>query len=223
MKLNLSNLPKDVIKEYDLAPKFEQNGYVYVEIKRGMYGLPQAGLLAQQILEKRLNAKGYSQSTLFPGLWTHAWSPITFTLCVDDFRVKCVGKQHGDHLMSILGEHYTVSHYWTGSRYLGTYIDWDYTNLEVHLSMLSYVRDAIKRFHHTCPQRPQDQTYPHVKPTYGAKAQYSTNEDDSPVLSPANNKFIQEVTGTFLYYTIAIDTTILPARGSIATQQADPT
>ena len=49
MKLKLSNLPKDFIKEYDLAPKVDQNGYVYVEIRRGMYGLPQEGLLDQQM------------------------------------------------------------------------------------------------------------------------------------------------------------------------------
>ena len=70
-----------------------------------MYGLPQARLLAQQLLEKHLNTKGHSQSTLVPVLWTQAWRPITFTHCVDDFGVKYVGKQHGDHLMSIISEH----------------------------------------------------------------------------------------------------------------------
>ena len=83
MKLKLSDLPKDFIKKYYPAPKVDQNGYVYVEIRRGMYVLPQAVLLAQQLIEKRLNAKGYNQSTLAPGLWTHSWIPITFTLCVE--------------------------------------------------------------------------------------------------------------------------------------------
>ena len=77
-------------------------------------------------------------------------------------------------------------------------IDWDHTNIEVHIYMLSYVRYAPKRFHHTCPRRPQNQPYPHVKPTYGYKIQYSIDKDDFPVLSPANKKFIQEVTGKFL-------------------------
>ena len=58
-----------------------------------MYGLPQAGILAQQLLEKQLNDKGYSQDNLVPGLWTHSWRPITLTLCVDDFGVKYVGKK----------------------------------------------------------------------------------------------------------------------------------
>ena len=74
-----------------------------------MYGLPQAGILAQQLLEKQLNNKGYSQDNLVPGLWTHSWRPITFTLCVNDFGVKYVGKQHVDHLIAILKEHYTIS------------------------------------------------------------------------------------------------------------------
>ena len=70
-------------KHYKLAKKVKNDGYVYIEIRRGMYGLPQSGLLAQQLLEKRLNAEGYNQDTLVPGLWTHTWRPITFTLCVD--------------------------------------------------------------------------------------------------------------------------------------------
>ena len=68
MKLKLSGLTKDFIKKYDLSPKVDQNGYVYVGIRCRMYGLTQAGLLAQQMLEKLLNAKGYSQRTLVPGL-----------------------------------------------------------------------------------------------------------------------------------------------------------
>ena len=96
-------------------------------------------------------------------------------------------------------------------------------NCDVHLSMISYVRYALKRFHHTYPQKPQDQTYPHVKPMYGSKAQYATNKNDPPMLSPANKKFIQDVTGTFLYYAGAIDSIILPALGYIATKKEAPT
>ena len=33
MKLKINDLPKDFIKEYDLAPKFDQNEYVYIEIR----------------------------------------------------------------------------------------------------------------------------------------------------------------------------------------------
>ena len=44
----------------------------------------------------------------------------------------------------------------------------------------------------------------------------------SEILSQADRKFIQEVTGTFLYYARAVDATMLTALGSIAPQQANP-
>ena len=78
MQLKLSNLPNDFIKQYNIASKVTKDGYVYVEIRQGMYGLPQSGLLAQQLLEKHLNAEGYHQSELTPGFWTHNWRPVSF-------------------------------------------------------------------------------------------------------------------------------------------------
>ena len=47
MSLKLSDLPKSVVQHYNLAEKATMDGYVYVDIKRGMYGLPQSGLIAQ--------------------------------------------------------------------------------------------------------------------------------------------------------------------------------
>ena len=55
MRLKLSDLPNDFIRHYKLAAKATKDGHVYTEIRRGMYGLPAAGILAQQLLEKRLN------------------------------------------------------------------------------------------------------------------------------------------------------------------------
>ena len=165
-----------------------------------MYGIPQAGILSQQLVEKRLNNKGYNQDNIIPSLWTHAWRPITFTLCVEYFGVKYFGKQHAAHLVTILEEHYTISQDWNGARYLGMDINWEYTNREVHLSMLSYVQDALTCFCHAHLRKLKDQPYSHVKPTYGAKAKYATDVDSSPLPSPSQNKLVQEVTGTFLYY-----------------------
>ena len=45
----------------------------------------------------------------------------------------------------------------------------------------------------------------------------------SKILSQADKNFIQEVTGTFLYYDRAVDATMLPALGYIVSQQANPT
>jgi len=91
LRLKLGQIPADVIEQYALKEKVTSNGYVYIEVRKGMYGLPQAGLLAHQLLEKRLENHGYSQSKQTPGLWEHEWRPICFSLVVDDFSVKYVG------------------------------------------------------------------------------------------------------------------------------------
>ena len=85
MRLKLSYLPDNVIKHYNLTQKATSGGYAYLEVQKGMYGLPQAGILAHQLLETRLNDEGYTQSKLTPGLWTHKWRSILFTLFVDNF------------------------------------------------------------------------------------------------------------------------------------------
>ena len=154
-----------------------------------MYGLPQAGIIPQQLLEKQLNKKGYHQNDITPGLWKQKWRPICFLLCVDDFGVKYVGKHNAKHLMSVLGDHYEISHNWKGKRYLGIYLDWDYGHRKVHLSMLLYVTDTLTRFRQQNPQNLQHQLYPHIRPTYGAKAQYMEDADVSPPLSIADNVF----------------------------------
>ena len=167
----IDDIPEEIIVEYNLSEKVTDDGHVYVEIRKGMYGLPQAGILAQQLLEQRLNEHGYSQSKAVPGLWTHKTRPISFTLVVDDFGVKYVGKEHATHLISILKQFYEISEDWTGSKYIGITFDWDYVNGRVHLSMPGYISKALQRFGHERPRRLQKSPHPYVAPTYGAKAQ----------------------------------------------------
>ena len=52
MCMKLDMFPEDVIEEYNLRDRVEPNGYVYIKVRKGMYGLPQAGLLAQKLLKK---------------------------------------------------------------------------------------------------------------------------------------------------------------------------
>jgi hypothetical protein len=94
IRIKLSDIPDEVIREYKLTEKATKNRSIYIRAKRGMYGLPQAGLLANKLLKKCLNKQGYRQSKLVPGLWKHNTRPIQFTLVVNDFGVKYVGKEH---------------------------------------------------------------------------------------------------------------------------------
>jgi hypothetical protein len=66
--IKLSDTPDEVVKEYKLRVKATKNSSIYIRAKHSMYGLPQAGLLANKLLKKCLNKHGYQQSKLVPGL-----------------------------------------------------------------------------------------------------------------------------------------------------------
>ena len=117
-----------------------------------------------------------------PGFWTHAWIPIRFTLVVDDFGVKYVGKEHADHLVRVLKEQYEIRKYLGGKKYIGLTFYWDYRKRQVHVSMPGYVNMELIRFKHRTPKRRQDQPYQHVIPNYGAKVQYAVGPDRTAFL-----------------------------------------
>jgi hypothetical protein len=72
----------------------------------GMFGLPQAGILANLLFANRLlEHHGYRQTKTTPGLWAHATLPITFSLLVDDFGVKYEGLANAHHLINALEQH----------------------------------------------------------------------------------------------------------------------
>ena len=87
MKMDLNLFPQEFRDEYNLDA-IAKNGHVFMEIRKGMYGLPQAGILANKLLKKRLANQGYYELPHTPGLWKHISRPIAFTLVVDDFGVN---------------------------------------------------------------------------------------------------------------------------------------
>ena len=54
----IEDIPQEFILEYNLIP-FIHNGWVYLEIICGFYGLPQSGRLSNNLLRKRLKKVGY--------------------------------------------------------------------------------------------------------------------------------------------------------------------
>ena len=223
IKIKLSDIPEEIINEYNLREKATPSGSVYIMAVKGMYGLPQAGLIANELLESRLNKHGYRQSKLVPGLWKHDTRPIQFTLVVDDFGVKYVGKEHALHLKSVLESYYPLSTDWTGNRYIGIRLDWDYNNRKVHLSMPGYKAKTLKQFHHKPPNEPQHSPFPTKPIKYGAKKQYAAPPSTSPLLDKKGKKFIQQVCGKLLFLGRAVDSPLLCPISAIASQSAAPT
>jgi hypothetical protein len=152
MRLKLADMPVDVIEHYKLLDVATPDGYVYCEIRKGMYGLPQAGIIAQELLAKRLKEHGYSQSETTPGLWKHKLRPIIFSLVVDNFGVKYVGEEHAQHLLKTIQKYYQCSVEKEGERYCGLTIKWDYPNKKVHISMQNTSKMVSRSASSTHPQ-----------------------------------------------------------------------
>jgi hypothetical protein len=168
------------------------------KINKGMYGLPQSGIITQQILKERLGKVGYTQSKIIPGLWKHQTRAITFCLVVENLAIKYTKKEDVDHLFNALRKNYEVTEDWTGKKYLRLTIEWDYDNRKVHLWMPGYIKKALLCFKHDKPQKMQNSSHPHTIPDYGNKIQYAADKDDTPKLSKDDTKYIQQVAGTLL-------------------------
>jgi hypothetical protein len=92
MRIPIKLIPHEIIVQYNLLT-LVSDGHVYIEVQKCMYGLPHAGILANQLLARRLAIHGYHQTAFTPGLWQHVTRPIRFTLVLDDFGVQYVGVQ----------------------------------------------------------------------------------------------------------------------------------
>ncbi|KAI2492390.1 Reverse transcriptase (RNA-dependent DNA polymerase) [Fragilaria crotonensis] len=143
MRIHRRYLTAEVISEYNLTdPHFDSKGYIYVEIRKGMYGLKEAAILAYDQLKAHLAPYGYFPVTHTPGLWRHTDRRTTFTLAVDDFGIKFFSQSDADHLFAALATKYALTKDWTGSSYLGFKIAWDYSAGHVDISMPGYVQLA---------------------------------------------------------------------------------
>ena len=67
VKIQLSKIPQEFIKEYNLNSS-SHKVWVYFEIRRGCYGPPQYGILANKQLRLRLEKEGYYEARNTPGL-----------------------------------------------------------------------------------------------------------------------------------------------------------
>ena len=150
MRITAALVPDDFIKKYNLRDKIK-DGYVYTRIIRGIYGLPQSGRLANNLLKKRLRGDGYYEVRHTPGLFRHEWRPIWFTLIVDDFGIKYIGKKIADHLLQVLNKHYDMETDWTGGLYCGITLQWNYEERYVHISMPNYVNKNLIKYQIQAP------------------------------------------------------------------------
>jgi hypothetical protein len=89
--------------------------------------------------------------------------------------------------------------------------------------MPGYLSAAQHKFQHPTPKPPQDSPHIWNKPVYGSKIQYTPNADTSPPLKGPAIACIQKIIGTLLFYSIAVDPTLLIALDSIGSEQSTAT
>ena len=100
MKIPLALFPSWIVEQYNLT-KQQKDGWVYLEMRRAVWGLSQAGILANKKLRRKLVPFGYYKCVKTPGLWKHESQLLTFTLVVDDFGVKYESKDEGIILLQV--------------------------------------------------------------------------------------------------------------------------
>jgi hypothetical protein len=161
MKIPLTLFPTWIVEQYDLN-QHALHGFVHLEMLRAVWGLPQAGILANKHLCRKLPPFGYYESTDTPGLWYHKSRQIMFTLMVSNFGIKYVSKDDVNHLIMSIKKDYTLTKDWSGDLYCGIQLDWDYDKRMVDISMPGYVKKNLQEYGHimksriqTCPNSPE--------------------------------------------------------------------
>ena len=71
MCIPLKIIPQEIIDAYNLTALVDDQGWIYMRIKKGIYGFKQAGIIANQELVKHMSLFGYHPVKHTPGLWVH--------------------------------------------------------------------------------------------------------------------------------------------------------
>jgi hypothetical protein len=164
MRVPPSVTPREVWNDPRYDIQVDADGYVYLEIRRGMYGLKEAAIIAFNQLVTKLAPAGYKPAPFTPGLWRHHTKRTTFVLCVDDFGVKCFSQPHAQHLIDAIKAHYELTIDWSGLLYCDLTLDWHYNQGCVDVSMPGYVNRALTKFNHIPPARKQHAPHTWVEP-----------------------------------------------------------
>ncbi len=143
MQMPLTLFPEWIQIQYNMKT-LAYNGYVHLEMRCAVWGLPQAGIIANKKLRRKLAPFGYFEHVNMPDLWYHESCPISFTLIVDNFGVNYVNKDDVDHLIASIKNTYTLTKDWMGDLYCRIALSWDYINRMVDISMPGYIKKIYK-------------------------------------------------------------------------------
>lgn len=224
MKISIKYFFEDIQQNYNLY-NIVQNDFIYIKIRKGMYGLKQVTVLAYIHLSKFLKDAIYYPIVGTLGLWAHKTRKTIFCLCIDDFGVNFFKNEDLNYLQKTIKQQYTCIVDQSGKKFLGCTLNWNYKKGYVDISMPDYVRNALQKLQHTICTFPQYSPHNYIitKWTQKSDRQYTRQLDTSSFLTPKQTSYVQIVAGIFLYYAHALDSIMLPALNDISSQQSQPT
>ena len=156
VKVRSKYITEETIRKHNLEQYIEDNGWLHFEIRKGMYGILEAGRLANDLLQATTKKHGYIEATNTPGYWKHIWKPISWTLIADDFGFKYTNKRHVDELIKIMSQWYVMKMDWEGTSFGGITLKWNhYGERWVELSLPGYIDKILAQFRHPQPKIPQ--------------------------------------------------------------------
>ena len=218
----ISWIPRSNRSEFNVA-NLPDDATLFYRIDKALYGMPQAGMIAQRELTRHLAQHGYVMSPNTPCHYTHISSGVSFVLWVDDFLIKykTANRSSLDHLLTTLRLKYQIDLDPTGSSYIGLTIQRHPDRLTI--SMPGYVQRMAQELNLTL--RPNPPKSPILPPSTGRYTSHPQLEtiDTSPEASPQDKHNLQIICGKLLYYTLAVDPTIQVAVCKIASDQSRAT
>ena len=118
MRIPLDIIPEEIIQQYKLI-NLAHNFFVYMEIQKELYWLPQAGTFLNDKIKLYLAKFGYNPAPIPPGLWRHQTFPLQLSLVADDFGIKYERQEEITHLLCSLKTIYKIYEYWYVKLYCG--------------------------------------------------------------------------------------------------------
>jgi hypothetical protein len=198
VRIKISDIPDEFIDEYKLTGQ-DQDGWIYFKICQSCYSLPQAGILANDLLRFHLEAKGFYEAASTPGLWRHKWQPIQFCIILDSFGVEYVGLEHFNYLLGVLKKFHGVQYNMASNKVAGICIEWGYAACHCRISMPGYIYMLLLKFKHPHPAKPRLSPYKCLPITYGAKSHITPDPDSSKLLDASRKRRVQDIVRSLLY------------------------
>jgi len=227
MRMPVAYIPQDLRIELGMAT-LPDDASVLWEINKGLYGMPQAGLLAKTALNTLLSANGYDECVFTQGLYKHKTRPISFTVWVDDFLIKFkrgTSKADINHLLDVLRTKYKFKIDWNGRQYLGLTIDYrrpTKSRRSLTISIPGYATRMNNELGIARPAHDPKSPIAYTAHTYSSGPQMETI-DDTPPLDAAGIQFVQRVVGKCLFFGRMVAPSIELATNTIGATQAKAT